>query len=148
MFFQKPRWYRLLPPEVSALCRKASGPLEKYRKSAGIEHDVFSAMVAASGPVVMANLLRSDRTISQLERTLSEADRWAKVVRLRLERKLSHVALETPTSWLRGALRELQFTRFGSFLEMAQYAVEVEAREAGFDRENAEKVSEIIDSNQ
>ncbi len=148
MFFQKPRWYRLLPSEVSTLCRKACGPLEKYRKSAGIEHDVFSAMVAASGPVVIANLLRSDRTISQLERTLPETDRWAKVVRLRLERKLSHVALETPNSWLRGALRELQFTRFGSFLEMAQYAVEVEAREAGFDRENAEKVSEIIESNQ
>lgn len=145
MFFQKPRWYRLLASEVAELCRKAVGPLEKYRKSAGIEHDVFSGMVTASGPVVMAGLLRSDKTISQLESSLPEADRWAKVLRLRLERKLSHVALDTPTSWLRGALRELQFTRFSSFVEMAHYAIEVETREGGFDRETADRVSEILE---
>src|SRR5438309_786041 len=128
MFFSKPRWLKLMPHDLPLPNSTAIGQIEKYRKALGAVHETMSALVAGCPATVKRQLIKLDRTIAPLEPNLPERDRWTKILRLWLERKLKYVQLDTPTSWVRGALREITFSQFATFLEMVDYAVEIERR--------------------
>ena len=88
LFFNRPQWYTALPPHLRPPKNKVR-ELENYRKSLGLDDQVFFVMV---GGTKWATIKAITASRDQLRHDLpeySETDLWKAVITIRLSTRLS-----------------------------------------------------------